>query len=279
MNYKIIIDSTTDLPQDIIDQYNMKVVPLSVVFGEDEFFNLTPDEFYNKLEVSETLPITSQITPDRFMTAFKEELDKGNKVICITIGSNASGTYQSACIAKDEIDSDDIILIDSNMLCLGTGYLVLKVARMLEKGENIEDIMKIVEFYTGNNIEHLFCVDTLKYLKKGGRIKGSKAAIAEVLNIKPILNVDNAVTQTLGKVRGRKKVIPYFVKHIQKTMDDEKTEYILIGHSQDYEFAKSMEQALREEIGYNKEIIISDIGAIIGTHAGPGVLSVFYIKK
>lgn len=279
MNYKLIIDSTTDLPQDIIRQYNMRIIPLSVVFGEDEFFNLTPDEFYKKLESSETLPITSQVTPDRFMTAFKEEVSKGNKVICITIGSNSSGTYQSACIAKDEIDSDDIIVIDSNMLSLGTGFLVLKVARMLEKDENIEDIMKVVEFYTGNNIEHLFCVDTLKYLKKGGRIKGSKAAIAEVLNIKPVLNVDNGVAQPLGKVRGRKKVIPYFVKHMQKTMDNEKSEYLLVGHSQDFEFAKSMEQAIREEIGYKKEIIISDIGAIIGTHAGPGVLAVFYIKK
>lgn len=279
MAYKLFADSTSDLPQEIIDKYNITIVPLSVSFGEQEFLNLTPKEFYEKLEASDTLPITSQVPPERFIDAFRDVLNQGDQIICVTIGSNASGTYQSATIAKDTLNTEDIILIDSNSLCLGTGMIVLKVAKMLEANASIEDIMKIVDFYTANKIEHLFCVDTMKYLKKGGRVKATKAAIAEVLNIKPVLTVEDAITVPYGKVRGRNKVISYYVDHIKSNIDMEKTEVILVGHSQDRAFADKMVEALRVDVGYTGEIIVSEIGAIIGTHAGPGVLAVFYIKK
>lgn len=279
MAYKLFTDSTSDLPQDIIERYNITIVPLSVVFGEEEFTNLTPKEFYEKLEASNTLPITSQVPPERFIDAFKEVLNQGDQIICVTIGSNASGTFQSASIAKETLNTNDIILIDSNSLCLGTGMVVLKVAMMLEAGATIEDIMNMVTYYTDNNIEHLFCVDTMKYLKKGGRVKASKATIAEVLNIKPILVVEDAITVPFGKVRGRNKVIAYYVEHIKKNLDKDKTDFILVGHSQDRAFADKMVEALRTEVNFQQDIIVSEIGAIIGTHAGPGVLAVFYIKK
>jgi len=279
MAYKLFTDSSADLPQDIIEKYNITVVPLSVSFGDEEFFDLTPKEFYERLEASDTLPITSQVPPERFIDAFREVLDQGDKIICVTIGSNASGTYQSACIAKETMDTDNIILIDSNSLCLGTGMVVLKIAKMLEDGASIDQIMEMANFYAQNKIEHLFCVDTMKYLKKGGRVKATKAAIAEVLNIKPVLIVEDAITVPFGKVRGRNKVISYYVEHIKSNLDREKTDFILVGHSQDRAFADKMVDALQNEVDFQKEIIVSEIGAIIGTHAGPGVLAVFYIKK
>lgn len=279
MAYKLFTDSSADLPQDIIEKYNITVVPLSVSFGDEEFFDLMPKEFYERLEASDTLPITSQVPPERFIDAFREVLDQGDKIICVTIGSNASGTYQSACIAKETMDTDDIILIDSNSLCLGTGMVVLKIAKMLEDGASIDQIMEIANFYAQNKIEHLFCVDTMKYLKKGGRVKATKAAIAEVLNIKPVLIVEDAITVPFGKVRGRNKVISYYVEHIKNNLEREKTDFILVGHSQDRAFADKMVEALKNEVDFQKEIIVSEIGAIIGTHAGPGVLAVFYIKK
>lgn len=279
MAYKLFTDSSADLPLDIIEKYNITVVPLSVSFGEEEFMNLTPKEFYEKLEASDTLPTTSQIPPERFIDAFKGVINNGDKVICVTIGSNASGTFQSACIAKETLNIDDILLIDSNSLCLGTGMIVVKIAKMLEEQAPIESIMEMVNFYANNKIEHLFCVDTMKYLKKGGRVKAPKAAIAEVLNIKPILTVEDAITVPFGKVRGRNKVISYYVDHIKGNIDREKTEFIMVGHSQDRAFADKMVEALRSEVGFQQDIIVSEIGAIIGTHAGPGVLAVFYIKR
>ncbi|PKM96226.1 MAG: DegV family protein [Firmicutes bacterium HGW-Firmicutes-1] len=279
MTYKLFTDSSADLPLEVIEKYKITVVPLSVRFSEEEYFDLTPKEFYDKLELSETLPITSQVTPESFMNAFKKELDQGNKIICVTIGSNASGTFQSAGIAKEALETEDITLIDSNSLCLGTGMIVIKIGKMLEKGEVLEAILGMVNFHTNNRIEHLFCVDTLKYLKKGGRIKASKAVIAEVLNIKPVLVVEDALTVPFGKVRGRNKVISYYVDHIKNTIDYEKSDLVIVGHSQDRPFADKMVEALKRDVGYNGEIIIGEIGAIIGTHAGPGVLAVFYVKK
>ncbi|MBC7961142.1 MAG: DegV family protein [Vallitaleaceae bacterium] len=279
MKYKLFTDSTSDLPESFLQKYDITVVPLSVRFGDEEFLKLAPKDFYDKLALAEEMPVTSQVPPDRFMDAFKKVLDVGDKIICITIGANASGTYQSACIAKESLETQDIIVIDSNALCLGTGMVVAKVAKMLEQDKDIDEILKEVEFLRSNKIEHLFCVDTLKYLRKGGRIKASKAVIAEVLNIKPILNVEDAVTQAFAKVRGRSKIIDFYVEHIKDTIDLEKNDMILVGHSQDQAFAEKMIEAIRLQVGYKGEVILGEIGSIIGVHAGPGVLAVFYIKK
>lgn len=279
MAYKVYTDSSADLSKEIIERYNISVIPLSVIFEDKEYLNLTPSEFYKMLEESDSLPSTSQVPPERFVDAFSKELNMGNKIIFVSIGSNASGTYQSALIAKDNLGSDDIYLIDSNSLCLGTGMIAIKVAEMLDNNNSIEEIIKMAEYYSANNIEHLFCVDTLKYLRKGGRIKASKAVIAEVLNIKPILNVEDAITIPLGKVRGRNKIISYFIEHIKNTIDLEKTNRILVGHAMDYAFAQKLVKAIYQEIQFDGEILISEIGPIIGTHAGPGVLAVFYIKR
>lgn len=279
MKIQLIIDSTTDLPKEVIDQYNMKVVPLSVLFGEEEFFNLTPTEFYDKLADAEKMPTTSQVPPERFMTAFEASLKEYDHIICVTIGSNASGTYQSACLAKEEVSADKITILDSNMLCLGTGYLALTVAKMIESGASLESIKEAAADISDNNIQHIFCVDTLEYLKKGGRITGTKAFVAEMLNIKPILSVEDAITKPFAKVRGRKKVISYYIDYIKKTLDHDKSPYILIGHAVDLASAQKLEKGIREEVGYKGEIIIGEIGEIIGTHAGPGVLAAFYYKK
>lgn len=281
MSIRIIVDSSADLPKSIVEQYNLKIIPLSVHFGDEEYLdsvNITPKEFYEKLEASDDMPSTSQIPPERFIEYIKPELDAGHSVIVVTIGSNASGTCQSAHIAREELDSEKITIIDSNSLSGGTGYIALTVARMAEAGKTKVEILEAVEPLINNGVEHVFCVDTLEYLKKGGRIKASKAAVAEILNIKPILNVENAVTQTIHKVRGRKKIIPYYIKKMQSEMDFD-SEFLIVAHSQDEAFANQLIDVLRNELKWEKEIIVSEIGATIGTHAGPGVLACFYRKK
>ncbi len=279
MAYKIYTDSSADLSNEIINRYNISVIPLSVIFEDKEYLDLTPAEFYKKLGESENLPTTSQVPPERFIEAFSKEIKKGNKIIFISIGSNASGTFQSAVIAKETLGNDDIYLIDSNSLCLGTGMIAIRAAEMLENNNTIEEIIEMAKYYSDNNIEHLFCVDTLKYLKKGGRIKASKAMIAEVLNIKPVLTVEDAITVLQDKVRGRNKIISYFILHMKNTIDLEKTNRILVGHAMDIAFAQKLEKAIYEELNFQGEILISEIGPIIGTHSGPGILAVFYIKK
>lgn len=281
MGIRLITDSTADLPASMVEQYNIRVLPLTVRFGDQQYKDkeeLGSQGFYEKLSQAEELPTTSQIPPETFIQAFQEEIHKGNQIIGIFISSQASGTFQSANIAKAEFPDANIILIDSMMLCMGMGLLVITVARMLQEGKTIEEILAKVEQLKGK-IEHLFCVDTLKYLRKGGRIKASTAILGEVLNIKPILNVEDGITQTIGKVRGSKKIIPYYVNHIKQTIDIENTKFMSVCHAVQPELAEKMIQKIREEINFQGEIIESEVGAVIGTHSGPGVLAVFYVKK
>lgn len=282
MSIRIITDSSSDLPKEVIEQYNIKVVPLRILIDGKSYYDnqdITPTEFYKLQKEAKELPKTSQVPPQDFINAFKEEMDAGNKVLCITIGSKASGTCQSAFLAKQELESDDITVIDSNLLSMGTGYLVILAARMLEAGRSLEETIKAVEDKTHNNIKTLFCVDTMEYLKKGGRITTTKAFVVDILGVKPILTVRDAINEPIGKVRGRKKVIPYYLKHMETTLDIEGSEFIAIAHSCDIDFAISFKEAFVEKFHWEKPIYISEIGATVGTHCGPGVLAAFYLEK
>lgn len=281
MSVRIIVDSSSDLPKSIVEKYEFKIVPLTIHFGDEEYLdsvNISSSEFYDKLKEKDVMPTTSQVSPERFIEHIKPELEAGHEVVIVTIGSNASGTCQSAHIAKNELQSDKITIIDSNALCLATGYIAVEAAECLADGVKPEELEEALKPYTNNGIEQLFCVDTLEYLKKGGRINASKAAVATVLNLKPILNVEDAITQNIHKVRGRKKVIPYYISKMKADMDFESPR-IFIGHAQDSAGAHKLSEAIRNDLGYKGEIIISEIGATIGSHAGPGVLSSFYKKK
>lgn len=279
---RLVVDSSSDLPIEIIEKYNVVVVPLYVIIDGHEYkdgVDISPKEFYQKLAESEQIPTTSQVTPDRFESAFRTLRDQGEDVLCITIGSNASGTCQSAFIAKEQLDDEHVWVLDSNSLCMGTGYLAVMALRLSEEGYSVPEILETLSPLTENRIGHLFCVDTLEYLKKGGRIRASKAKLAEILNIKPILSVEDAITQQFGKVRGRKKIIPFYLDYLEESMDFEKSPFLSVAHSEDLAFAQKFIEAFKERFNYDKPIYISDIGATIGTHAGPGVLAVFYIKK
>lgn len=281
MSIKLIVDSSADLPQSVIEKYDIKVIPLSVHFGDEEYldyYEMKSAEFYKKLADFDGIPSTSQIPPERFVEYIEAEIDAGNSVIVVTIGSNASGTCQSAHIAKNEMDSDQITIVDSNALCGGTGYVAIVIAELIKSGKTETEIIEAIEPLRQNAIEHLFCVDTLEYLKKGGRIRASQAAVAEILNIKPILNVDNAITQTIAKVRGRKKIIPFYIKKMAKEMDQD-SDFIIVAHSNDQAFADQFVEEIRAKLKWDKMIYVTELGATIGTHAGPGVLACFYLKK
>ncbi len=282
MAIRLVVDSSSDLPASFIEEHHIVCVPLTIIFGQEEFrdkVDISPSDFYEKLGQADEMPTTSQVQPDRFIQAFSPIIEAGDEIICITIGSSASGTCQSAFIAKDELDSDLIHVVDSNSLCMGTGYLAVMAAQMIQEGKSVSEILERITPLTDNRIEHLFCVDTMEYLKRGGRVKAGKAMVAELLNIKPILTVKDAITEPIGKVRGRKKIIPYYLQHIENTMDFDASPFLSVAHSEDEAFAGELIQAFQEKFNFDKPIIVSEIGATIGTHAGPGVLAVFYINK
>lgn len=277
MGIKIITDSICDVPKEYVEKYSIKVMPLTVHFGDESYkdgIDLTLEEFLAKLEKSEVLPTTSQVPPGDFIEAFKEELALGNKVIAIHGSSQLSGTYNSAVMAMEQIGGEDIHVIDSMGITMGAGILVIKAARLAEEGLEPEEIVKVLEA-SKQRLKSLFILDTLKYLHKGGRLSLTASIVGSILNVKPILTVNNGKMELYGKARGMKKAIAEVMDTVKEngwTLDGK---VIGINHIADLEHMKILEEELRRE--YNiKEIIRGEVGSVVATHGGPGAVAFYF---
>ena len=279
MPVKIITDSTADLPKDLVEKYDIGVAPLMVNFRDESFrdgIDLTPEEFYERLAESKHMPTTSQVNPPVFLDLYKKELESGNAVVSIHLSSKGSGTYQSAVTAKNMLGSDDIVVIDSLGYSMGMGLIALEGAKMARQGAGLEEIRDRM-LYMRDRMQYVFGVDTLEYLKRGGRLSPVKATIATVMNIKPILHILDGEIEMLDKVRGRKKVLSRLMQAVEETGEDLANQTLAVVHSLCPEEAMSMKEMLMERFG-PKDVIISQIGCVIGTHAGPGTIAVFFMK-
>jgi len=277
---QIITDSITDVPKDIVDKYQIKVIPLKVNFGEEEYrdsVDLTSSEFYKKLSEAKDLPKTSQITPPEFLEAFKQGLAEGKEILCINGSSRASGTHQSAVIAKSELSDEKVEVFDTMNLCFGGGIFVYEAAKMVEAGAAMEEILERLNTLRPK-ADAIFTVDTLEYLKKGGRLKPMKAMIANILNIRPILTIVDGLVETLDKARGSKKITHKIIELAKQRGGDFSNKTIGLAIA-----APTLEriEALKQEIIAElnpKEIVVAEIGCTVGTHTGPGAWGLFYYK-
>lgn len=282
MTIRIVIDSTADVTQEIIDKYNIKMVPLTVNFENETYLDkveITSEEFFQKLVESDKLPTTSQVSPGTFMNVFSEILLAGDEVLGIFLASELSGTYESARIARDMIGSDKIYLIDSRSVTLGSFTLILEAARLVnETDKSIEDIIKELE-YLRHKVETVASLDTLKYLEKGGRLSKGQAVVGSLLNIKPIIEIKEGKITVIEKLRGRNKVIKWFDEWIESNNFNlsDKTVLMFYGGGNN-EQLKILRDTLESKYKI-KEIIEQEIGPVIGTHGGPGVLGISFLNK
>lgn len=280
MGIRIVVDSTSDLTDEIIEKYNIKMVPLTVNFENESFLDkveLSTKEFFDKLEAAEKLPTTTLVSPGTFVEVFSEILLEGDQVLGMFIASELSGTYDSARMAKDMIGSEDIHLIDTKSVCLGSFALVLEAIRLVEEKKPIEEIVNELEALKEKTVV-VAALDTLKYLEKGGRLSKGQAVIGSLLNIKPIIAVKDGKISVIDKIRGRNKTIKWFDEWIEKNNFDLSDKTVLLFHGRAYEQLKVLRNTIEEK--YNiKNIIEQEIGAVIGTHAGPGVLGIGFINK
>jgi len=277
---QIITDSMIDLPKEIIEKHSIIVIPLTIIFGDKEYrdgVDLTNLQFYEKLSQSEELPKTSQISPNTFIEVFKKVLNEGNEVLCINGSSRASGTHQSAILAKNSLESDKIQVFDTMGLSFGGGLFVYEAAKMIEKGTNLNELIKRMNEMK-LSADHIFTVDTLEYLKKGGRLNPMKATIATMLNIKPILTVTDGLVEPLDKVRGSKKVVGKMIELAKKRGENFEDKVVGISHANCPKTLDILKDQVLKELN-PKELVITEIGCTIGTHAGPGTLAIFYITK
>ena len=279
MKTRIIVDSTADLVPQI--KARVCTVPRTVRFGAEEYIDgVTIDHkaFYEKLIESDVLPTTSQAAPEAFIKEFEKAKRAGEAAVVITLASKFSGTYQSAVIAA--ADYENIHVVDGTSAAMGTGILVEFAFRLLDEGKSAEEIARILE-EEKKKIVVVALVDTLEYLKRGGRISKAVAFAGGVLNIKPVLSVIDGEIRLLGKARGSKMGNNLLVQEIDKAGGIDFERPVLLGYSgiSDALLLKYIEDSRHIWEGRLKEVRYTTVGSVIGTHVGPGAVVVAFFKK
>ena len=279
MKTRIIVDSTADLMPAF--KSRVHTVPLTVNFGTEEYIDgVTIDHktFYEKLIESDVLPTTSQATPDAFIKEFKKAKEAGESAVVITLASKFSGTYQSATIAAE--DFDNIYIVDSASAAMGSGILVESAFRLLDEGKSAAEIAATLE-EEKKKIVIVALVDTLEYLKKGGRISKAVAFAGGVLNIKPVLSVVGGQINMLGKARGSKMGNNLLVQEIEKAGGIDFRKPVLLGYSgiSDALLLKYIEDSRHIWEGNLDKVRYTTVGSVIGTHAGPGAVVVAFFTN
>ena len=278
MPVRIITDSTVD----IADKYSnlFTVVPLTVTFGEKDYIDgvtINKQEFYQKLVSSPVLPKTSQATPAAFADVFRDLQEKGDEAVVITVSSRLSGTYQSACIAAE--DFPNVRVVDSKNVSIASGVLAEYALRCAEEGMGLDELANHLS-KKRDEVGLVAMVDTLEYLKKGGRISGEAALAGGVLGIKPVVTTRDGELAVLGKARGSKKANNLLVEQIRKDGVDF-SKPLLLGYT------GLSDDMLRQYIqdsqclwkGHVTDLDCVQLGSVIGTHAGPGAVAVAYFKS
>lgn len=277
---KIITDSTSDIDLKYAQELNVEVVPLKVIIDGKEYkdrIDLQPEEFYDLLVNSQTLPSTSQPSPQDFVDLYETAKNNNDSVIVITLSSVISGTYQSANLAKDLVDYDDIYVIDSLGTTQMQRLLVLKAVALRNEGMNAQDLYTFLEEYK-HRIRLFAFVDTLEYLYKGGRLSRTAATAGTLLKFKPIIGFDEGKLDVFAKARGTQKATAKIIDLIQQDGEMDLDEPICIGYTGSFDGLDKFENTLRETLHFG-ETLHGIVGPVIGTHAGPGARLIAYVKK
>lgn len=282
MAIKVITDSTSYIPEFLKEEYDISVVSLSVVFGDEVIkeVHITNTEFYNKLSKSKKIPTSSQPSIEEFYQIFEENIKENKDIIGIFISSEMSGTFSTAALVKkmilEKYPDARIELIDSRSNCMQLGYAVLAAAKAAKSDKSFEEAVEEVN----KNIKRsrfIFIPDTLEYLRIGGRIGTASALLGSMLQIKPILTVSNGETYVLSKVRTKKRalqeIVDIFIDNINNFGFGEVIVHHIDCEGEAYKLAKSIEDKV------NSVVNICSIGPVIGTHVGPGALGIAYYTK
>ncbi len=274
---KIVTDSTADLPDYLVDKYQLEVLPLTVHFGEDSYrdgIDIKLHKLLARIREDNEFPTTSQVNPQRFKDSFETFLQQGYKILCITISSKMSGTYQSACIARDMLNSEDIVVIDSKNVTSGLGLIVMHACRLREEKHSLseieESVLKLLP-----HVKSVLAFNSLENLVKGGRLSKTAGVIGGVLGIKPILSVEDGEIVVIDKVRGAKKAQQYVLNYIDKCSLDQKELCILL-HVENHDIVDLLRVELLKK---GVEFIQCEVGCVVGAHSGPDACGLFYIEK
>ena len=283
-NYEIITDSGCDLPAEMAARLQLKIVPLSLLFrGQTVADSVSGDikSFYDAMRGGESAS-TSAINPEGWAAAVEPVLAAGRDALVIAFSSGLSTTYQSAVIAGQDLQEKypqrKVLVVDSLCASLGQGLLCWHAAQKRDQGMSLEELANWLQTHK-LNLCHWFTVDDLKYLKRGGRISAAKALMGTMLNIKPVLHVDDeGHLVNVSTVRGRKASIRAMVEQMAQSALPGENDFISICHGDCYDDACALAEMVKEQLGV-KEVFIGYTGAVIGSHSGPGTLALFFLGQ
>ncbi|WBW95555.1 DegV family protein [Oceanirhabdus sp. W0125-5] len=284
---KIMADSTCDLSQDIIEKYNIGVAPLTINIEGKPYrdkIDIQPDEFYDMIQELKDVT-TAMPSPNEYLKIMNEAVKEGHtEILCICMSSGTSGAYYSGVMAKEMFYEENpnsdvkIHVVDSKGMSHGSGWLILKTAKLREQGATYEELIKFNESYK-TSVKHFLAVDDLDHLIKSGRLTNASAFIGKILKIKPIMSMRKGKGAIVAKERGRKKVLKHYIDEFIKRNDPEVTDFIIVGYTSDKKVAENLKLKIQEETEFNGDIFIMQMGVAVGTHVGLGGISMFFVEK
>ncbi len=276
MTVRIVTDSSCDLPQGMADALGIRIVPLSIRFGDTEYIDrttITASEFWAKCAASPTLPETAAPSPGQFEETFRSlAADGATAIVVVSLSSSLSATMQSAELAARSVSpAIDVHVVDSRNASMGLGLIVLECAELARTGASVDAVLAHAQSVIPR-IRVFAALDTLDNLKKGGRIGGAKAMLATVMSIKPLISVTDGLVEEAGKQRTRSKALAHLIEILRSQEVPIERLSVLNAQCSDVDAFITMVKDV-----YNKEIIVGDIGAVIGTHAGQGTIGIVFL--
>ena len=281
MSIQIIIDSATDISKEKMEAWGVRVLPLKTRFGDQEYLDgvtITHEEFFEKLIETDIMPQTSQVSPYDYEQVFESVREAGDQALCLTLSSRLSGSYQSAMIAAEEYE-DCVQIVDSENVCIGELILAELAVRLRDEGKTLDEITEILN-EEKKNICLVALLDTLEYLKKGGRISSTTALVGTMLSIKPVITIEDGEVKMLGKARGSKNGNNILTEQIEKAggINFEKPFALAYSGLSDHMLCKYVRDHEQLYSGHcaAEELPVFTIGSTIGTHVGPGAIAVAF---
>jgi DegV family protein with EDD domain len=274
----VVTDSTATIPQDLIEKYNISVVPQVLIWAEETFLDgvdIKPDEFYTRLTSAKVMPSTSQATPGAFQSVFTKLLEEDCEIIAILVSNKLSGTIPSANQAKQLFPDKVIEIVDSETIAMAMGFQVLSVARAVEQGADIKECVELAE-KTKQHTGVVFAVDTLEFLHRGGRIGGAKRFLGTALKVKPISEVVGGGVEAIESVRTRTKSLTRLVELVEERISGRTPVRIATLHANAPEEAEQLLKLANEKFQAT-ESLFSVVSPVVGTHAGPGTVGLAYM--
>ena len=280
--YIIITDSTTDLPKSYYDEKGIPVVSLSYILDGvtyEDMNGLSGREFFDKIRAG-SMPTTSQVNPEQAKTALEPYVKDGKDILYISFTSGLSGSYNSVRMAAEELSEEypdnQIIVIDSLCASMGEGLLLYKAVELKEQGKSLQEVADWVE-NNKLNVCHDVTIDDLYHLHRGGRVSKTSAVVGTIIKIKPMIHVnDEGKLIVIGKERGRKKAMLSLIDRMEEKSKGFENDVVMIVHGDVEEDAEFLKREIEKRFGI-QNVIINGIGAVIGSHTGPGVISIFYM--